>query len=99
MLLHIGENEGIPLERILFVLNGENMTTETRSFVQKARRERRFFSCHGEEKAYIVTKENGKEMIHASMIASATLEKRWRSQLGRRELNQLAVLSVTDERG
>ena len=98
MLLHIGENDGIPLERILFVLNAERIQPAARGYVEAMKRARRYRPCGGEAKSYVVTRENGRDMVHESMIASATLEKRWRAQLKRTELNSLAVLSVTDGR-
>ncbi len=98
MLLHIGENEGIPLERILFVLNAEKIQPVTREYVNALKKARRYRSCHGTAKTYVITRENGRDMAHESMIASATLEKRWRAQLSRTELNSLAVLSVTNSR-
>ena len=98
MLLHIGENEGIPLEKVLFVLNAEKIQPMTREYVETLKRAKRYRSCGGDVKAYVVTSDKGRDMIHESMIASATLEKRWRAQLRRTELNSLAVLSVTDSR-
>ena len=98
MLLHIGENEGIPLERILFVLNAEKCQPVTREYVTALKRAKRYRSCRGRAKAYVITRENGRDTVHESMIASATLEKRWAAQLRRTELNGLAVLSVTDSR-
>ena len=96
MLLHIGDNVCIPLERVLFVLNEKGLTPGTRAYLNTAKRERRFVGCVGKPKCYVVTHERGREMVHASMIASATLEKRWRDEIARRALNEVAVLTVTD---
>ena len=97
MLLHIGENMGIPLERVLFVLNERGIMPTTRAFVNRARRERRYVGCAGKPKSYVIVSEHGREVVHASMIASATLEKRWREEICRRYLNEAAVLTVTDD--
>ncbi len=97
MLLHIGQNIGIPLERVLFVLNERGIMPGTRAYVNRARRERRYVGCTGRPKCYVVASEHGREVVHASMIASATLEKRWRDEICRRYLNEAAVLTVTDD--
>ena len=75
MLLHIGADVGIPLDRILFVLNERGMTQQTRTYIEKAKRERRLTPCAGTVKSYIVLRERGKEKVFASHIASATLGK------------------------
>ena len=94
MLLHLGGNVSVPLERLLFVLNDRGMTPRTRAYVERAKREHRYNSCAGTPKAYAVVQERGKEIVYASMIASATLEKRWRDETGRRYLLDTAVVSV-----
>lgn len=96
MLLHIGDNVGIPLERVLFVLNDTGLTPGARAFIGCARREHRYIGCPGKPKSYVVVNEYGRETIHASMIASATLEKRWRDEIARRYLYEEAVLTVTE---
>ena len=50
MLLHIGENIGVPLERVLFVLNDTGLTPATRAYLARARRERRYLACAGKPK-------------------------------------------------
>ena len=94
MLLHIGGNAGVPLERLLFILSEKGMTPRTRAFVEQARREHRYNGCAGTPKAYAVVRDRGKEIVYASMIAPATLEKRWRDEIGRRYLFDTAVVSV-----
>jgi len=96
MLLHIGADVSIPLDRILFVLNMRGMTAATKAFVDKARRERRYTPCTGKVKSCIVLRERGREVVYASHIASSTLEKRWRSEVGREYLNEIAVLTISD---
>lgn len=96
MLLHIGADVSIPLDRILFVLNERGMTPPTRAYIERARRERRLTPCAGKVKSYVVLRERGKEKVFASHIASSTLEKRWRSEIGREYLNDVAVLTVSE---
>lgn len=96
MLLHIGADVGVPLERVLFVLNERGMTPLTRAYLDRAKRERRLVPCLGKPKSYVVLRERGKEKIVASHIASSTLEKRWRDEISRAYLHDAAVLSVSD---
>ncbi|HAX39304.1 MAG TPA: hypothetical protein DCY10_00235 [Clostridiales bacterium] len=96
MQLHIGADVSIPLDKILFVLNDKGMMPSTRAFIDRARKERRFTPCAGKIKSYVVLKERGRERIFASHIASATLEKRWRSEIGRAYLNEVAVLTISE---
>lgn len=96
MLLHIGADVGVPLEKVLFVLNGRGMQAGAKEFILRARRERRYNACEGEAKSYVVLRERGREVVYASHIASATLEKRWIDEIGRKYLEEAAVLSVMD---
>ena len=96
MQLHIGADVSIPLDKILFVLNETGMSQPTKAFIDKARRERRFTPCVGKIKSYVVLKERGRERVCASHIASATLEKRWKSEIGREYLGEVAVLIVSE---
>jgi len=96
MQLHIGADVSIPLDKILFVLNEKGMSQATKLFIEKARRERRFTPCAGKANSYVVLKERGRERVFASHIASATLEKRWKSEIGREYLNEVAVLTISD---
>lgn len=96
MQLHIGADVSIPLDRILFILNEKGMTPPTKAFVDKARRERRYTACAGKAKSFVVLRERNRERIFASHIAAATLEKRWKSEIGREYLNEIAVLTVSE---
>ena len=78
MLLHIGGDVGVPLEKVVLLLNERGMTRETKAYLARAKSERRFVACHGAAKSYVVLREPGRERILASPISSATLEKRWR---------------------
>ncbi len=96
MLLHIGADVSVPLERILFVLNERGMSPATRAYLDRAKRERRFVPCAGKPNSYVVLRERGRERILASHIASSTLEKRWKDEIGRAYLKSAAVLTVSD---
>ena len=93
---HIGADVSVPQDKVLFVLNASGMTPPTRAFVEKARKERRLTPCAGKVKSYVVLKERGRERVFASHIASATLEKRWKSEIGREYLNEVAVLTISE---
>ncbi len=96
MLLHIGADVSIPLDRILFVINTSGMMPTTKAYIDKARKERRLTPCTGKVKSYVVLRERGREVVYASHIASSTLEKRWRSEVDRAYLNEVAVLTISD---
>ena len=96
MQLHIGADVSIPLDKILFVINEKGMTPPTKAFLERAQRERRLTPCIGKAKSYVVLKERNRERIFASHIASATLEKRWKSEIGREYLNEVAVLTISE---
>ena len=96
MQLHIGADVSIPLDKILFILNDKGMTPPTKAFLDRAKRERRFTACAGKAKSYVVLKERSRERVFASHIASSTLEKRWKSEIGREYLNDVAVLTISE---
>ncbi len=96
MLLHIGADVSIPLDKILFVINDKGMTPPTKAYIERARKERRLTPCAGKAKAYVVLRERGKEKVFASHIASSTLEKRWKSEVNREYLNEIAVLTISE---
>jgi len=96
MLLHIGADVSIPLDKILFVVNDKGMTQPTKAYLDRARKERRLTPCADKAKSYIVLRERGKEKVFASHIASRTLEKRWKSEISREYLNEVAVLTISE---
>ena len=96
MLLHIGADVSIPLDKILFVINETCMTQPTKAYIDRAKKERRLTPCAGKAKSYVVLRERGKEKIFASHIASSTLEKRWRSEVNREYLIEVAVLTISE---
>jgi len=96
MLLHIGADVSIPLERILFVINERGMTPATKAYIDRARKQRRFTPCAGKAKSFVVLRERGREKVVASHIASSTLEKRWRSEISREYLREAAVLTILE---
>ncbi len=82
MQLHIGGDRSIPLDRLLFILNERGMTVRTRAYVEQAKQTRRYMKCEtGKPKSYAVSLEHGREVVYATNIASATLEKRWRQAI------------------
>ena len=95
MLLHIGADVSIPLDKILFIINEACITPPTKAYIDRAKKERRLTPCTGKTKSYVVLRERGKEKIFASHIASSTLEKRWKSEIGREYLNEIAVLTIS----
>lgn len=96
MLLHIGADVSIPLDKILFVINERGMTPPTKAYIDRARKERRLTPCAGKPKSYIVLRERGKDKVFASHIATSTLEKRWKSEISREYLNEIAVLTISE---
>jgi len=96
MLLHIGADVSIPLERILFVINERGMTPATKAYIDRARKQRRFTPCAGKAKSFVVLRERGREKVVASHIASSTLEKRWKSEITRAYLKEVAVLTILE---
>ena len=96
MLLHIGADVSIPLDKILFVINDKGMTAPSKAYIERARKERRLTPCAGKAKSYVVLRERGKEKVFASHIASSTLEKRWKSEVSREYLNEIAVLTISE---
>ena len=96
MLLHIGADVSITLDKILFVVHDKGMTQPTKAYLDRARRERRFSPCAGKAKAYVVVRGRGKEKVFASHIASSTLEKRWKSGINREYLNGTAILTISE---
>ena len=99
MLLHIGDNVAIPLERVLFIINARRMMPDTEQYIRRMERTDHMVSaCRGRPKSYIVTRERTRDTVYASLIAPATLEKRWRDEISRSYLRDTAVVSV-DIRG
>ncbi len=96
MLLHIGENVSIPLDRLLFILNERGITPRARAFVELARQEHRYMRAGGAPKCYVVVRERGREVVYESMLASTTLEKRLRDELSRKYLVEQSVIIVED---
>ena len=94
MVLHLGEDVAIPVERLIMIINALNMTPEMAAYVERSRRERRFSNCRGRAKAYVLVRERGKDRIYASMISSSTLYKRLEDAITRRSLFDAAVVSA-----
>lgn len=96
MLLHLGADVSVPLDKLLFVVNERGMTPTTRAYIERAKKARHYEACAGKPKSYAVSVEHGREVVHASNIASATLEKRWRESIGGADLSEAALL-ITQE--
>ena len=98
MVLHLGEDLAIPVDQLLMIINGTNMTPETAAFVERCKKQRRFTPCQGEVKAYALVREQGKtrDRLYASSIASSTLQKRLNDTISRKWLFEAAVLSVEE---
>ena len=96
MLLHIGENVSLPLDRLLFILNERGVTPRTRAFIEQAKAEHRYMRSGGKPKCYAVVQEHGREVVYESMLASSTLEKRLRDEAARKYLTEQSVVIVED---
>ncbi|MDO4572060.1 MAG: hypothetical protein Q4C13_01730 [Clostridia bacterium] len=95
MLLHIGSDVSVPLERLLFIVNERGMTPRTRAYIERAKKERRYRRCGQDEpKSYVVCLERGREIVQGTGIASATLEKRWKQAIAHQALGEAAALIV-----
>jgi len=97
MQLHIGEDVSIPLDRLILVLNRTGMMPDTQAYIERAKRNRRFRTCRGREKSYLLVNEHGREVVYASPIAAATLEKRLRAEFHRDRIRDCAVLTVPED--
>jgi len=96
MLLHIGGDVSIPLEKLICVLNVKGLSEDSRRYIERAKVERRYRACAGKPKAYVLINGYGnREIVVESHIASATLQKRWKSACLHEKIVELAVLSVT----
>ena len=97
MLLHIGDDVGIPLEKLICVLNGKTLSPESRAVIDRVKKERvSYFSCGRKPKSYVLVRGSGTHLqVYESVIASTTLQRRWRSACLHEQIEELAVLSVT----
>ena len=96
MLLHLGGDVSVPLDKLLFIVNERGMTPTTRAYIERAKKGRRYESCAGKPKSYAVSVLHGRETVHASNIASATLEKRWRQSISGGDLSEATLLITED---
>ena len=79
MLIHIGWNVTVSLDRVLCVLSAKTVQAarQTKEIIDRARQERRFTPCPDQEKAYVLcTGPDGAVQVIASSISPATLRKR-----------------------
>ena len=98
MVLHLGEDLAIPVEQLLMILNGTNMTPELAAWVEGFKKQRRFTACQGKAKSYALVRMPGKrgDRLYASSIAAATLHKRLNDTIARKDLFETAVLTVEE---
>ena len=94
MVLHLGEDAAIPVDRLIMVINALNMTPEMAAYVERCKRERHFSNCRGRIKSYALVRERGKDRLYASMISTSTLMKRLEDAVTRRSLFEAAVVSA-----
>lgn len=94
MLLHIGADAAIPLDRLKFILNARGMMPKTAAYIERAKQEHRFTACSGRAKSYIVAEERGRETVYASQLAASTLERRLRAEITHQYLSDAAVLTA-----
>ena len=94
MQLHIGEDVSIPLSGLICVLNGTGMMPDTEAYIARAKKRRHFRSCRGAVKSYLLVNEHGREVVYASPIAAATLEKRLRSEVRRDWVLECSALDI-----
>lgn len=97
MQLHIGEDVSIPLGGLICVLNRTGMMPDTEAYIARAKKRRRFRNCRGEAKSYLLVNEHGREVVYASPIAAATLEKRLRAEVHRDWVRECAVLTILED--
>lgn len=97
MQLHIGGDVSIPLGGLICILNGTGMMPETEAYIAKAKKRRRFRNCQGKPKSYLLVNEHGREMVYASPIAAATLEKRLRAEVRRDWVRECAALTFFED--
>lgn len=94
MVLHLGDDLTIPIDKLIMIISVAGMMPMTRAYVEKAVKERRYRDCQGKAKSYALVRERGKDVIYASMIAPATLYKRLDDSISRRGVFEAAVLTV-----
>lgn len=78
MYLHIGKDEMIKKENILFILDYKNLKENKifRDFIQSIPKENKTDISGQNPKSIIITKENGKIKVYISNISSNTLASR-----------------------
>lgn len=94
MLLHIGADQAVPLDKLKFILNARGMTPLTAAFIERAKQEHRFTACAGRAKSYVAAEERGREIVYASPLTAGTLEKRLRGEISHQTLSEAAVLTA-----
>ena len=83
MFLHLGNNYLVNTKDIIGIFDTENtsVSANTKEFLNFAAKNRRVVNCTYEmPKSFIVSMENGREIVYISQISVATLRKRASNQ-------------------
>ena len=83
MFLHLGNNYLVNTKDIIGIFDIENtsVSANTKEFLNFAAKNRRVVNCTYEmPKSFIVSMENGREIVYISQISVATLRKRASNQ-------------------
>ena len=82
MLLHMGADQCVALDKLLLVINARGMQPRARAYIERAKREKRYIACdRGVPKSYVVAEAPGGALVYGTMISSGTLEQRWRQTM------------------
>lgn len=82
MIIHIGWEVCVESGTLVAILNKSSSRAArnaTDTLISAAKRAGRFTPCPDEERAYVITMEDGKEHVYASAINAATLLRRIQS--------------------
>ena len=97
MLLHIGGDVSVPLKGLVCILNDTGLMPETKAYIARLKQRRRYKKCEGRPKCYVLVNERGREVVYASPIAAATLEKRLKNEIRHAYLRECAVLTILED--
>ncbi len=82
--LHIGGDVVLPATDIVAILDLDNASTSphTRDYLRRVQKERRVVSVTEElPRSLVVCREKGEERVYLSLLSSATLCRRWETDL------------------
>lgn len=75
-MLYLGYDRSVSTETLVMALNRRGMTADTKRYLDGLSAKGRVADCIGTAQSYALTFENGATRAYASVIATATLEKR-----------------------